>query len=74
MQQGKANPIKDGKLVPGTPKVKGAKNSYANDTVKATLEEGGIVIPRSITEGKNPHWQAMRFVHATLAKSRHGKK
>jgi len=66
--KGKADPIKDGKLVPGKPKVSGAVNSYKNDTVKANLDEGGIVIPRSITEGKNPHWEAMKFVHKTMAK------
>ena len=71
VKQGKADPIKDGQKVPGKPKVGGAKNSYANDTVKAELEEGGIVIPRSITQGKNPHWESMKFVHATLAKNRH---
>jgi len=66
--KGKADPINDGKLVPGKPKVDGAVNSYKNDTVKASLDEGGIVIPRSITEGKNPHWEAMKFVHKTMAK------
>ena len=45
-------------------------NSYANDTVKANLDEGGIVIPRSITQGPNPHWNAMKFVHATIAKNK----
>lgn len=63
-----ADPIKEGKKVPGKAKVKGAVNSYANDTVPAKLEEGGIVIPRSVTEGKNPHWESMKFVRATLAK------
>lgn len=61
-----ANPMAVGEKVPGKPKVGGAKNSYANDTVPATLEEGGIVIPRSITQGPNPHWEAMRFVAKTL--------
>jgi hypothetical protein len=65
-----ANPEKVGKKIPGTPKVKGAVNSYANDTVKTKLDEGGIVIPRSITQGPNPHWNAMKFVHATMAKNK----
>ena len=43
------NPMEVGKTIPGKPKVGGAKNSYANDTVLATLEEGGIVLPRSVT-------------------------
>ncbi len=63
-----AKPMQVGKTVPGTPKVKGAKNSYANDTVPATLEEGGIVIPRSITQGKNPEKKAAEFVAAILKK------
>jgi hypothetical protein len=59
-------PLKHGEKIPGKPKVKGAVNSYANDTVKKNLDEGGIVIPRSITQGPNPHWNAMLFVHKTL--------
>lgn len=65
---GKADPMKAGKTVPGKPKVKGAKNSYANDTVPATLEEGGIVLPRSVTQGKNPEWAAHKFVRDVMAK------
>jgi len=65
--KGKKDPM-DGEKIPGKPKVKGAVNSYANDTVKRNLDEGGIVIPRSITQGKNPHWEAMKFVHATMRK------
>lgn len=63
-----ADPIKEGKKVPGKPKVKGSKNSYANDTVPATLQEGGIVLPRSVTESKHPHWAAHKFVSAIMAK------
>lgn len=69
-----ANPMKEGKKVPGTPKVKGAKNSYANDTVKATLDEGGIVLPRSVTQHKNPDWAAHAFVRGIMAKNRQGLK
>ena len=68
--QGKKDAMKTGKTVPGKPKVKGAVNSYANDTVKANLDEGGIVIPRSITEGPNSHWEAMKFVRACMAKNK----
>lgn len=64
------NPMAVGEKIPGKPKVSGAKNSYANDTVPKTLEEGGIVIPRSVTQSKNPHWEAMKFVHAHMAKSK----
>jgi hypothetical protein len=66
-----ANPMKVGETIPGEPKVKGAVNSYENDTVPKDLDEGGIVIPRSITQGPNPHWESMKFVHATMAKNRH---
>ena len=63
-----ANPMEVGKTVPGKPKVGGAKNDYANDTVKATLDEGGIVLPRSVTQSKHPHWAAHKFVSAVMAK------
>lgn len=65
-----ANPMKTGEKIPGKPKVGGAVNSYANDTVRKTLDEGGIVIPRSITQGPNAHWNAMKFVHQTLKKGK----
>lgn len=64
------DPIEAGKTIPGKPKVKGAKNSYANDTVPATLEEGGIVLPRSVTQSKNPHWAAHKFVSEIMAKKK----
>jgi len=63
------NPMEVGETIPGKPKVKGAKNSYANDTVPKTLDEGGIVLPRSVTQSKHPHWEAMKFVKATMAKN-----
>ncbi len=62
------NPMKAGEKIPGKPEVSGAKNSYANDTVPKTLEEGGIVLPRSVTQAKHPHWEAHKFVSAILAK------
>ena len=63
-----ANPMEVGKTVPGKPKVAGAKNSYANDTVPATLDEGGIVLPRSVTKAKDPSKEAAKFVAAIMAK------
>jgi len=69
-----ANPMAIGKTIPGKPKVGGAVNSYTNDTVKANLDEGGIVIPRSVTQGKNPEKKAMDFVRAVLAKQGKGLK
>jgi hypothetical protein len=56
------DPMKAGEKIPGKAKVKGDKNSYANDTVPKTLEEGGIVLPRSVTQAKHPHWAAHQFV------------
>ena len=67
VKEGK-NPMAVGETIPGKPKVGGAKNDYANDTVPKTLEEGGIVLPRSVTQAKNPHWEAMKFVRALQAK------
>ncbi len=67
--QGKANPMKAGEKIPGKPKVGGAKNSYANDTVPKTLEKGGIVLPRSVTQAKHPAWEAHKFVSAIMAKN-----
>ena len=60
--------LKQGGHVPGKPKVGGTKNSYANDTVKALLSPGEIVIPRSITQGADPVNNAARFVQAVLAR------
>jgi hypothetical protein len=62
--------LKSGGHVPGKPKVGGAKNSYANDTVKALLSPGEIVIPRNITMGKDPINQSAKFVQSVLAKRR----
>jgi hypothetical protein len=67
-----ANPMQVGEKIPGKPKVGGAKNSYANDVVPKTLEEGGIVLPRSVTQAKHPHWAAHKFVQEVMRKK--GKK
>jgi hypothetical protein len=64
-----ANPMEVGEKIPGKPKVSGAKNDYANDTIPKTLEEGGIVLPRSVTQAKHPHWEAHKFVSAIMAKN-----
>lgn len=73
VEQG-ANPMNVGETIPGKPKVGGATNSYANDTVKKTLKEGGIVIPRSVTQAKNPDKAAEAFVNAILARKGKGLK
>lgn len=45
------NPLKLGKKFEGKAKVKG--DSLKNDTIKATLQEGGVVLPRHIMNKKN---------------------
>ncbi len=66
--EGKKDAMSAGKLVPGKAKVGGAKNDYANDTVPKTLSEGDIVLPRSVTQSKNPHWAAHKFVSEIMRK------
>lgn len=58
--------IKEGEKIPGKAKVKG--NSYANDTVHRNLEEGGLVIPKSVMESKDPKKEAAKFVQAYMAR------
>lgn len=67
-----ANPMKVGETIKGKPKVGGAVNSYANDTVRKDLQEGGIIVPRSETKSKNPDRSSKAFVQATLAKRKRG--
>lgn len=68
--KGKESPMKAGKEVPGKAKVKG--DSLKNDIIPATLEEGGIVIPRSVMQSKDAAKKAAAFVAAHLAKSKKG--
>lgn len=67
-KEGKVDPMKAGQKVPGKAKVEGAKNDYANDTVPASLEKGGLVLPRSVTQAKDPGEAARKFVTAHMAK------
>lgn len=60
--------LKEGEKIPGKAKVKG--DSYKNDTVPRELEEGGIVLPRHVTQSKNPSLEAAKFVDAVMAKKR----
>lgn len=62
---GKKSPM-DGEKIKGKAKVKGAKDSYANDTVHKKLDEGGIVLPRSVTQSKDAPQKAAEFVAAIL--------
>jgi hypothetical protein len=58
--------LKEGGHVPGKPKVSG--NSYKNDTVKALLSPGEVVIPNSVMQSKDPIRGAASFVQSVLAK------
>jgi hypothetical protein len=58
--------LKQGGGVPGKAAVKG--NSYKNDTVKALLSPGEVVIPKSVMEGKDPIRGAAQFVQAVMRK------
>lgn len=65
--EGKKSPL-DGEKIKGPLKVGGAKNSYANDVIPKNLNEGDIILPRSVTQAKHPHWEAKKFVEAIIAK------
>ena len=58
--------LKQGGGVPGKAAVKG--NSYKNDTVKALLSPGEVVIPKSVMEGQDPVRGAAQFVQAVMRK------
>lgn len=58
--------IEAGQTIEGKAKVPG--DSLKNDTVPKTLEEGGVVIPRSVMQSKRPGKEAQKFVEALLAK------
>lgn len=64
--QGKVDASKAGEKIPGKAKVKG--DSLANDIVPKTLQEGGLVIPKSVMESKNPKKEAAAFVSAHMKK------
>lgn len=62
--------LKSGGGVPGKASMPG--NSYQNDTVKALLSPGEVVIPRNVMQSANPVDGAARFVAAVLAKKKAG--
>lgn len=66
--KGKVDPMKVGEKIPGKASVKG--DSYKNDVVPRKLDVGGVVIPKSVMESKNPGLEAKKFVDACLAKKR----
>jgi len=63
--EGKSSPL-SGEKIHGKAKVKG--DSLKNDTVSKTLQSGGIVLPRSVTQHPNAPQKAHDFVAALLAK------
>lgn len=65
---GKVSDLKGGGKVAGKPKVSGSKDSYSNDTQAAMLSPGEIVLPRSVTQSKDPVGNAAKFVAAIMAK------
>ncbi len=66
-----ADPMKIGHQFPGQDKV--SKNSEKNDVIPVTLEDGGVVLPISVTTHKNAAEKGRKFVERAHAK-RHMKK
>lgn len=66
VEKGEKSPMHAGKKIPGKAEVKG--DSLKNDKVSATLDEGGIVIPRSIMQSKDPEKKAHDFISQVLAR------
>lgn len=66
--------LKGGGHVPGKPSVGGATNSYKNDNVKALLSPGEIVLPRSVTQSKDPVGESAKFVANVISKRKGSKK
>lgn len=65
--KGKEHPL-SGRMIKGKAQVKG--DSLKNDTVPDTLEEGGVVIPRSVMQSSDPAKKAAAFVKAVMARQR----
>jgi hypothetical protein len=65
-----ADPMKLGTIVPGKDKVPG-KDSLKNDTVPATLEEGGIVNPLHVEKTKNSDKARLFVLKSLKATGRH---
>lgn len=63
---GKKSASQAGEKIPGIPVIPGSVDSYHNDTVHKTLKEGGIVLPRSVTQAKDKEKAAREFIVKTL--------
>lgn len=61
-----------GHVAAGAPSQKADKsgNSYSNDKIPAMLSEGEIVLPRSVTQSKDPKGAAAKFVAQVLARKK----
>lgn len=70
VMSGRVSPMEVGEKVKGTPKVKGDKNSYANDTVEDRVPEHTIIVPRSETQSSDPDKNSKQFVKNVIAKKR----
>jgi hypothetical protein len=62
-----ADPMLIGEHIPGEDVVKG-KNSKKNDFIKKELDEGGVVVPISVTTHKKSSEKSRQFVKKTVAK------
>jgi hypothetical protein len=65
VQSGKS-PTQVGEKIPGKAAITGPVDSYKNDTVHKKLDVGGVVIPRSVTQGKDVDAKARAFVAAVM--------
>lgn len=66
--EGKSDPIKAAEKIPGKAKVAG--DSEKNDTVRKDLQEGGLVLPRSVMNSDDPSKEAAKFVADHLRKNK----
>lgn len=67
--RGEDSPM-EGEKIPGKAKVRG--DSKKNDIVPKKLEEGGVVIPRSVLDSEDPEGNASKFVAKHLGKKKEG--
>jgi hypothetical protein len=68
--EGRESP-KELEKFPGKAKVAG--DSFRNDTVKTRLEEGGVVVPRSVMESDDPEKEAAKFIAKHIRSTRKAK-
>lgn len=66
---GRKSPMHAGKEIHGA-KAEVSGDSLKNDKIPATLEEGGLVLPRSVTMSKDPEAAAHEFIKTHYAKKK----